>query len=269
MGSWQAWTSCEHDVFVPKSTLPWLILILPMKLESFQINSDYFIFVGNSLSLEKFFSLQFYSKADKWGVDPFVPWCTILQLVCITDDDIWLLKKIMEAEVVDGFSSTNQKLASQIPNMYIYINRFQTPCLTKERVFFKLSKAWSSWPMQTPFTKHNTQPLAVMTEYGQRGASMAGWHSTDVMIKCPKLHSWIHSIQRISVKALNPTKLCCNPKRLSKDCPWLGYHDITYATCVFLFETSVNLDHTLPGSSFLAPHALLAARWSKGGDWGR
>lgn len=153
--------------------------------------------------------------------------------------------------------------------VYIYINRFQTPCLTKERVFFKLSKAWSSWPMQTPFTKHNTQPLAVMTEYGQRGASMAGWHSTDVMIKCPKLHSWIHSIQRISVKALNPTKLCCNPKRLSKDCPWLGYHDITYATCVFLFETSVNLDHTLPGSSFLAPHALLAARWSKGGDWGR
>ena len=108
-----------------------------MKLGSFQINSDYFIFVGNSLSLEKFFSLQFYSKADKWGVDPFVPWCTILQLVCITDDDIWLLKKIMEAEVVDGFSSTNQKLASQIPNMYIYINRFQTPCLTKERVFFQ------------------------------------------------------------------------------------------------------------------------------------
>ena len=130
----------------------------------------------------------------------------------------------------------NQPKIGFSDSKYVYIyNRLQSPCLTKERVF----SSYISKAMQTPFTKHNTQPLAVMTEYGQRGASMAGWHCTDVTIKCPKLHSWIHSIQRISVKALNPTKLCCNPTRLCKDCPRLGYHDIKYVTCVFPFETSV------------------------------
>lgn len=171
MGSWQAWTSCEHDVLVPKSTLPWLILIFPMKLGTFQINSDYFIFVGNSLSLKKFFSLQFYSKADKWVI--FLP-SSMVSILLSRDAQScsWFTSGTMKSDYSKRLGKQRLLIVFHQPTRIgfsdskkRYTHQFQTPCLTKEEFFQAITKhkhsstcshdsVWPAWCQHDRLTIH-------------------------------------------------------------------------------------------------------------------